>query len=311
MVFTNNTTGNFSFPTVGTISKTEVTIWIGIQFFLSLLGALLIVLLLMLMSRLHKLKTGSGYLIAHALLVDLTFCLVITPITNIPIYLKQIDFVFPYDCTFTSFLMLLIVYTANWTAVALAANRLIAILLPYWYKRFTSPRFTACVVMMIWSMTMVCAVPTLDLLPGLKHALLPSGSCGVVRNEGVTFAILGTLGTYVPLVLLTIMYSSLFLMFRLGRRFNEGRSESHKNLLKRRLSIAKVLVLSLLWYCLCTLPTVILTMFYGAWWRRDIRLLLYTRTTQILGYAASPVFFLVLRPEYRMAVKRLLNIGDK
>ncbi|XP_055330391.1 melatonin receptor type 1B-A-like [Paramacrobiotus metropolitanus] len=299
----SNTT-NSSSVQLRTITGSELTVWIVAQFVIGIVGAVLTILLLIIMHRQQRLRRGSGLLIAHALSVDLIFCLVISPVTVIPIYLHQMDIPVWYNCVLADFFLLVAIYLGNWTAVVLAINRLIAIILPQMYTKMTSLRFTTCLLIFVWTITITCNIPNLNIVPGLAHGRQASGACGLIQNDRGIFTILGVLGTYLPVALLGALYSCLFVL----SRFVNGRdrqNDAQRSLLKRKLAIAKALCLSFVWYCICILPPAVLNMYYAAWWNKEIRVLLYTRSAQLLGYAANPVFFFAVNAEYRAALRRL------
>ncbi|XP_055344779.1 adenosine receptor A3-like [Paramacrobiotus metropolitanus] len=300
---------NISSNSTKSLTKVELNIWITFQFGIGVIGAILIVVLLNTMSKLGKLKSGSGLLIAHSLTIDLTFCLIVSPVAVLPIYLTQSHITFSYDCVFVEFFLLLIIYAGNWTNVVLAVNRLIAVALPHFYTRITSRRFSTLLLVIVWVIAFACSIPTLNFVNGLRSGMLHSGACGLTQNKGATFTILGATGTYLPIVLLGMIYISLFLISRLmkgrGNLSTDTANEIHQRLvMKKRMSLAKALFLSYVWYCICILPPAVLNMFYATWWNKEIKLLLYTRGAQVLGYAASPVFFFAVNPEYRKSLRK-------
>ncbi|XP_055335741.1 neuromedin-U receptor 2-like [Paramacrobiotus metropolitanus] len=270
--------------------------------------AALIVLLLMVMSRLHKLKTGSGLLVTHALLTDLSFCLVLNPVINIPIYLTQMRIPMTYHCILPDFLLPFHIYLGNWTAVALAVNRVIAIVFPHLYPHVSSQRFSVGVLLVVWSIAMSCTVPIFA-VPGMLHGQLPSGACGLLRLQGVTFTVVGAIGSYLPIILLGIIYIGLFIYARVTKtHYRRNSADRQRTIWQKRLAIAKALFLCFAWYTVCTLPPSVLAIFYGFWWNKEVRLLLFTRGAQIIGYSASPVFFFAMNADYRAALKNYLCI---
>ncbi|XP_055353544.1 rhodopsin-like [Paramacrobiotus metropolitanus] len=299
---------NVTIPVILPVTKTEMIVWLTMQITIALTGALLIIFYLFAMHRLRKLTTGSGLLVAHALIIDLIFCLGGVPVIAIPVYLTQMQVHFEYSCMPVDFFLLFIMIAGNWTAVVLSINRWLAVVTPHHYARIATRRMSFLTLLFVWSVALGCSIPFLNTIPGMVHGILPSGICGLIRQSGPTTMILVVFGTYLPLVLMAIVYSSLFIYTRMQNKFNKIENQANEErpfrAFERRLRIAKALCLSFIWYCLCILPPPILTVFFASWWVKDIRMTLYTKTAQVLAYAASPVFFFAVGTEYRAVVKK-------
>ncbi|XP_055349167.1 uncharacterized protein LOC129596037 [Paramacrobiotus metropolitanus] len=269
----------------------------------------MIVLLMMTMSKLRKLTTFSGRLILQSLTIDLAFCLIANPMINVPIYLTQIHREFIYHCIPASFALIVVIHAGSWTGMALSVNRFFAIVAPFWSKKFQSQRYAIIVPICVLCVAIGCNIPPLY-SAGLTHGRLQSGGCGWVHKDGATVSLIGTIGTYLPLGVMFVIYSILFVVVELTKVSNRRQSMAggdlpQNRMLQRRLRITKALCLSFIWYCICTLPPAILVMFYAEWWNTEIRWLLCTKTAQVLAYAASPVFFFAVNGQYRIQLKKI------
>ncbi|XP_055335848.1 protein trapped in endoderm-1-like [Paramacrobiotus metropolitanus] len=285
----------------------QLTIWFTAQLGLSLGGSALFMLLLLVMYRLNKLQTGSGLLIAHSLVIELVYCLLMSPITTIQAFCQYFQVPFYYNCRWIGFFLILILYTEHWSGVMLALNRFIAVLLPHAYKKVSSKKGSAVAMGFAWTMSFFLNLTTLQFIPGLQYTRQSATSCRWVGGDGVAFRIVGLLGTYIPIIIQTTCYGSLFLIFQV-KKFRETPSanggERPCASVQKRLAMTKALCFSFLWYCACILPPAIMTQIDTGAWKQNLALLQYSRTSQLLGYAISPVFFFAVNDNYRSALKQ-------
>ena len=108
------------------------------------------------------------------------------------------------------------------------------------------------------------------------------------------------LGTYIPTVLMGVIYLTLFVRLALDGHVCFPRLDATEEATasgsrwekrhKRRVTMAKMLIASYVWYCLCLLPGPIIVTAYPHLLKRHLMLPHWTNGFLTLcGYAASPV----------------------
>ena len=113
------------------------------------------------------------------------------------------------------------------------------------------------------------------------------------------------LGTYIPTVLMGVIYLTLFVRLALDGHVCFPRFDATEEATasgsrwekrhKRRVTMSKMLIASYVWYCLCLLPSPIIVTAYPHLLRWHLMLPHWTNGFLALcGYAASPVSTLKL-----------------
>ncbi|XP_055330402.1 allatostatin-A receptor-like [Paramacrobiotus metropolitanus] len=288
--FSNLTSELANFTRPRLVSQQELYAWFTVTIVVGAIGAIFTCCLLMIMIVLNKFQTGSGIMIAHSQIVDFIICTILNIVQNATILQVQSGRFTPIDCRTVQFLQMLFVFVGNWSAVFLAANRFVAIVMPFYYKKVTTHWTLALSLLTAWAISLGCSLP-MYLNFNVVLGMQPTGACGTLKITGPFFGIMGFVSTYLPIALLGVLYITLFLLQKFSRfteRYRTEPSERQRESHRRRIALAKVLFCSFLWYCLCMLPPPILINFYPDVWRREFRLLMWTRTLLMVGYAVNP-----------------------
>ncbi|XP_055337120.1 allatostatin-A receptor-like [Paramacrobiotus metropolitanus] len=265
------------------VSPQELKAWFALTTAFGIVGAVLTLLLFMIMVILNKFRTGSGIMISHSQLIDFIICSILNPVQNVTILQIQSGRYTLIDCRFVQFTQILFVFVGNWSAVLLAGNRFVAIVLPLHYGKVTTRWALALGITTAWIISLACSVP-MYFNVGVVLGMQPTGACGTVQISGHFFQSVGIVSTYFPIALLGAMYMTVFLQQKLCKREAKRQREA----MRKRVALAKALCCSFLWYCLCMLPAPVLINFFPDVWRHEFRLLMWTRTLLIIGYAANP-----------------------
>jgi hypothetical protein len=137
----------------------------------------------------------------------------------------------------------------------------------------------------------------------------PYGACTTRANGGVYGTIWVVIGAYIPLAAMGFVYVMLFSRLALtqcsnssvaigsvrelqknGPHQSSGSNGPSERTLKRKISSAKMLVASYVWYCICFLPgPLILTEFPHLFARYPMLSHWMLRSLLLCGYAVSPV----------------------
>ncbi|OQV17426.1 hypothetical protein BV898_08529 [Hypsibius exemplaris] len=126
-----------------------------------------------------------------------------------------------------------------------------------------------------------------------------------------------TLGSYVPLASIGLSYLSLCGRWIIRKVQKRQRSPMQNEQAERRIAavkarqirLAKMLIASYLWHCMCFLPPPIL-LSSSPWLLGRYPMLIQlwlVKTMPMWGYVVSPFIFLALSSDYQAGVRDLLN----
>ena len=203
-------------------------------------------------------KSSSSPLIMHCIIIDLYITLVAAPAVIIPFYLGPTYPLPESVCKYQS-LYMYNAYAAGMVASCVVAlHRLIATMLPNYFKLFTKRFAIFFMVILPWIVaTLINIFPAIGV--GTKIVRSPtSGGCVVVTLTGSSMLVASIFGYYLPTVLMGVAY-----VIVLGKTSYEVyyRKKVSRSL-RRRLEISRMLFVSFLWHCLTVYPSVIIMTFY-------------------------------------------------
>ena len=276
-----------------------------------------IILLLLLVTSIHQnsLHTGSRILLVHLMLIQLIICAVFFPMQFEATHHSIVHQDAPHvECQ--SFILFFIstCFAENWSSVIMAFNRFVAIILPHSYIRCLTKRALTVSILLPWLIGFAISIPTYF---GVGAELIwnpKNGVCFTKKKSEVYVTAWFAVGVYCPMALMGVTYSALFLRLITKRRAVKVQSRANvspaslrvgasvsarptvrcRNAERRRhVQIAKMLMMSFVWYCLCFIPSPVVTTNFTDLYMRDAILQLWLgRTLSLFGYAASPVSIL-------------------
>ncbi|GAU92343.1 hypothetical protein RvY_04436 [Ramazzottius varieornatus] len=249
-----NHTQNFSIPLTNTH---ELHAAFAVSTIVGLFGVLANLLLLIVIIRLvrHNPDSGSHVLIANLVLIYLLSCCPVLPMVSIPFALS-ISMPDAY-CRYHSLFTYIVYWSANWTEACLGFNRVVAIYFPHKYSKYCNITVNCVLVALTWLLSLV--MTTLVAFFGGATRTVVFGQCEFnvkSRAGGVIIA----LNTFVPWALIAL--ASIAVIWRalqvyLARKVEatgNPRSNAQYNSYRRRLQVAKMLLLSFIWGTLCKMP---------------------------------------------------------
>ncbi|OQV22754.1 hypothetical protein BV898_03191 [Hypsibius exemplaris] len=298
--------------------------WFGLSISISIAGSGLLLLLLITSFRHRKLHTGAHILIIHVMLIQLLVCGIFYPIQNITTW-RIMTTMEPVEikCRYLAFFQSVASHTHNWASLILAVNRYAALAMPHQYKRLLQVKALIAMTLLPWVVGVAGNLPVYFGRGG--HFKMGRLGCSFRTDETAYSTVWVTLGAYLPVCLMGVTYIALFLQLSL-KRFRRRRitSISHENIHNsrrrrrssgwrvptrhaRQVGICKMLVASLLWYCLCFLPGPIVATGLPHLFAQYFMLRLWLISVMLCGYAASPMIFLALSSDYRTATQLMLR----
>ena len=301
---------------------TAVTLWFTITTLISFTGALLLLVVLLSAIQQKRHHTGTRLLIVHLMLLQLLLLGFIYPVVNIQSYLAVFDGANatiqsrpPIHCPSAMFLLIAAMHAESWASVLLAVNRFAATVFPHHYRKLVTKKALAVMIVLPWCVGLGDNAPLwfgvgLQYTPGRPYPMC------TVRATGVYAIAWATVGGYVPIVLMGVIYGALLVRLRFGRNKVSNtaprialelvsRSSLPSSRLQsmelgkraaaraRQLVLTKMLLLSFGWYTVCFLPGPLVTAAFPALAARYYSVILWlSRTLIICGIAASPVSIL-------------------
>ncbi|XP_055351261.1 adenosine receptor A2a-like [Paramacrobiotus metropolitanus] len=208
-------------------------------------------------------------------------------------------------------------FVANWLAVFLSINRLVAVAKPHLYRYLTTLCARRAMLIGSWILGLTAAAPTVGHHLYRHMATIP-GLCiihyGFAPGDEHLFEVVVTLGCYVPLALTLAVYVSLFAAMKCRTRHESipphersQRKYQGRSTIQRRISMARMLFISSASYCLCFYPIPVIMAFFPYVFHRYPMALLWLRTLVFAGFAAKPALYCALSVEYQQALKRLFR----
>ncbi|GAV07065.1 hypothetical protein RvY_16948 [Ramazzottius varieornatus] len=142
---------------------------------------------------------------------------------------------------------------ATWAEVALAANRIIAICFPLKYDRWVTKRSSLCMIAIVWAISI--AIVALFLLHiGAQYVKPPNAyACLPTIKDG--FGVFLSFATSnIPHSLVAASSVVIFGTAVYKLRISRSVSPQSGRLVRKRLVIAKAMGVSVVWWCVCSLP---------------------------------------------------------
>lgn len=282
------------------VHPTALTVWFWMMLTLNITGGITNIGLLWVIISNKKLRTGSGFLIAHLLFIEAQLCIVHMFILSITTY-----YIVPYTalsdtfCRYTLIGYYSSIYALNWTALMIGINRFVAVFFPHKYSLWSKQSVVVTMAVLSWAIAL-----TLNFLEFtgtiLKHeATPPWGTCGIIVFRMSSYLAMVSFAQAGPVSLLGALY--LIILGGIGirtiqhhRKVREGSSGKgaatvNSSLMRRRYRSAVMLFVAYLWYTSCLMPAPVAATLYPLQYTSYPLLSLFLRALLLFGYATNPV----------------------
>ncbi|OWA53948.1 hypothetical protein BV898_18372 [Hypsibius exemplaris] len=303
------------FPPLSRAKQTELTALVAITLTISLIGVLNNFLTLRVTWSAKLGKAGVSLLIFHFVFTNLLMCLVTLPAASFIVLAKRDGwFIAGNTCRFYTTLYSINVSVVNWSDAGLALNRFVALYLPHRYKAWTSAAVNAAIITCCWLISIGITLPFTVSAGGLGTVMSPLGQCQITA--------IGRLGTFLLAMVTYVPYAvsgagSLLILWkcfgfsRLRARDvapdRSGNPAAEYRRTRRRLNMAKMLVLTFLWSCICASPAYIITAMFASLYGTNPVSVMWGRTSTACQYAFTPCILLLSNAEYRRRLRDLMN----
>lgn len=289
-------------PYAAPTAKVSIDGWLTFSITVSIGGSLLLVLLLVTSFYHEKLHTGSRILIIHLMVMHLLICAIYYPLLNISSYMVLRGQIISIHCQPILLLHNGTMHAQNWASLVLAINRYTAITLPHCYKKLVTTKALIVMIVLPWLIGIGDTMPVYFGVGG-DFILAPPYGCVFQTNDGIYGTVWATIGGYVPIALMGIIYVTLFLQLAIAR-YHANRSVTNpitaqlsssipvsksRTTRTRQMSMVKMLVASFVWYCLCFIPGPLIVTEFPFLYAEHFMLRLWVLSIMLCGFAASPV----------------------
>lgn len=289
------------------IFSTTLSLWFWCMVLLSLAGGISNGGLMFLILNTKKLRSGSGFLIAHLLFVDGTLCLVHELILTISTY-----YFAPYAplndtfCRYTVFAFYTTINAANWTSLLIGVNRYIAIFYPHKYYLWSRKSVIISMMLTAWTVGIGCNLLGVFEIAAYFTPTRPWGTCGVIFIRKDLYQGFSTVGFTGPLLIVGGIYLYTMITVRcssLNGQVMDQKVAAECNLranmvFRRRYRSAVMLFVSHIWYFVCLMPAPLASTLYPAEYTSNALLSLVLRVLMLFGYATIPVSEAALSEDY-------------
>ncbi|OQV25473.1 hypothetical protein BV898_00414 [Hypsibius exemplaris] len=295
-----------------------LALWFAVMIVLCVLAATFNVILLVILCRVKKHRSGTGLLIAH---------LLVTGILMSAHYLVHALLVYANDawhitrhvhtCTVVHYLLTGTMYANSWTEAALGVNRFIATTCPHRYKSWTGRNITLAMIGLCWAIAFGTVLPMCFGRLGRFYAS-PWGQC-TLQTTSTAGTWIMSVNTYVPYVSVSIAVTAVvgqILVRRFTQRYHTAVDpmpaprilrQKHQQRVhnKRQLRVAGMLLLSFLFTVLCNLPLPVMVGQYYKVYMGNPLFRLWLRVGFLLQYLGTPLIFLVCNRDYRRSFTQI------
>ncbi|OWA52567.1 hypothetical protein BV898_17018 [Hypsibius exemplaris] len=317
---TTNTSAVVQRPLPPPTSFLTSNTWFIFTIFVSFSGTIIILILLAASVQQRDLRVGTRILIIHLMCIQLLICSVLTPVQTIATYKVLIGQEIRLECVPLQLLQFGAMYAENWSSALLAINRFVAIQLPHHYKKLLSARIIGAMIILPWIVGIGITVPLLFGIGGIFTWNPQAGICSA-KPTGPYIVTLVALGAYVPIAVMGIVYVTICvgLTWRRSRKIvGQGNPsvditlQGARKTQRRQVAMTNMLVVSFLLYCICFVPSPVISTNFPHLLVGNFMLQLWiTKTLVLCNYAVNPVIFLVLSSDHRRGVSDLFTSATR
>lgn len=307
-LFRNSSNGTFADWTDAHPAMYEclLTSWLSVMLVITVCGTVSNTVLLIIIGRSKRLRSGTGFLIFHLLATGLLMCGIHYPIHIVLVYGSNYWFTLPANiCSYVYYLLIVTKYANNWFEAWLGVNRFVAAVCPLFYSNLTTPKFAVFIVAFSWLFSALTVLPyCMNYLGVFTVSLL--GQC-VMRSTSVTGIALQSFNSYAPYAVVcfaTVAIVGKTLLRKWHARVPQAapvipapvglrwrKPILQRLLFHRRTNPARMLFLSFVFCVLCNLPTSVMTSIsFSAAFSSYVPLLrIYLHVCLLSQYAFTPV----------------------
>ncbi|OQV23364.1 hypothetical protein BV898_02810 [Hypsibius exemplaris] len=299
------------FPVLSHAKQTELTAWIGTSLTISSLGVFNNLLILRVMWLEKHSKSGLNLLLLHFTAVNVLVCLASFLVPFSFVLVRRNGWpITGAPCQYIHTIATINVFVINWSDAGLAANRVVALYRPHCYKAWTRKPVIVAAIASSWLISMAVTIPFAAAAGGLGIGLSSLGLCFYIMSSSRLGLYLIAMGSYVPYAISGTCALLILLKFCSGaRRGNavSGIGEANRRRTEtRRLNVAKMLLLTLLWSGVCVGPGYLTaTVFPGLYASNPVSVL-WTRTSFACQFAFTPWVLLLSNREYQKRLKSII-----
>ncbi|OQV13699.1 hypothetical protein BV898_12093 [Hypsibius exemplaris] len=307
---------NFSpptnFPFLAQAKQTELSAWIAVILTINFIGVLINLLLLRITWLAKLQKCGVSFLIVHFLLANLVMSLVSVPAGVFVLLAKRDGWhIDGSACYIVQTLVTINMTVINWADVGLAVNRFVALYYPHRYKAWASTPTNVAVLCCNWFISVATMIPYTFTIGGQGIISAPLGNCFLMMT-GRLGPFLTAMMAYVPYTLTGI--GSLLILWKcFGYRVLDTATVSsadgdssvgaNHRLAQRRLNMAKMLLFTFLWTCVCTLPTYVVNTQFPWLYGANPVSVMWIRPAMTCQFTFTPCILLWCNTEYQRRLK--------
>ncbi|XP_055348360.1 uncharacterized protein LOC129595389 [Paramacrobiotus metropolitanus] len=327
---TSSANSSFIFPVIK-LRDDQFTIFFNVSLTLCICISSLILFVIILIAWNQRLRTGSGVLILHQLIVEFQLVAIHWPIFLWMLATSQhsgtsqtVTF-----CRHYHFSYMITVTASLWGLAFLALNRFVAIYLPFHYNKFISHMSLTIMIVLMWSIGFFTHLPFYLGAEGGFVPAPPSGICSIYNQQSaMIYALTNIPRTYLPLTFSALLYLLVFAKVgyakwqkvmvitpnRINHIFftassnnaNPGR-KVNRELYQNRVTMARMLFIAAIIHCICFLTVPIGVTVAPGLYQRSPLYRNWLRTLFFVGYVSTPVLLLGMSKSHRDSAKRMLR----
>ncbi|GAU87546.1 hypothetical protein RvY_00376 [Ramazzottius varieornatus] len=251
-----NFNGSFEEPSLP--SPSSITSWFVLSTTFHLFGGLTNLSLIIAAYNDRQSRPGSRLLVANLAFAGFLLSLVLSFGVTVATYFSYLGLTWllphPGHCVFYAMYQVAIAAT-SWADVCLAVNRLAAICFPHQYNRVGSRKVSALMIAIAWAISIIdIGLHSSGKFGGLLERS-SNGLCSlrVTERRGGFLVFLTVVIPYALVGVASVpIFITAFIKIRAARM--SPQPQRRGTVLKKRLVIAKAMLASLIWCCLCAVP---------------------------------------------------------
>ncbi|OQV26001.1 hypothetical protein BV898_00135 [Hypsibius exemplaris] len=287
------------------LKQVELFLWIIFTTLLCFVGVINNTLVLLVTWPKTNGTTGLNLLIFHFIFINLFICLFNIPVSIFMILAKQAGFVpDPAACQYIQTLYTTGFDAVNWSDAFLASSRFVVFFFPHNYQAWTTKTANFGIIMLTWFVSFGAVLPVAFGMGG-KMLMLPLGQC--------VYLPLGPLGKFFTASMsLPYGIASLGSLLILCKTCHVSRlygmvSDRHRRIMVHRIRLAKMLLFTILWSVICSVPLGVITLNFQSMFVENPVSVLWLRTCLASQCGFTPCILLLSNAEYRSRLARMFD----
>ncbi|OQV26141.1 hypothetical protein BV898_00263 [Hypsibius exemplaris] len=270
-----------------------------------LIGTLFNILCLAAIFTYPPLRHRGSILVANFVLVNLLLSATVYPISLVALSCHYYCYLPDNNCNW-AYYFYFILQSLTWQECFLALNRFVAIVLPHEYHYVSSTKATFAFIFLGYFIPLILNLsPAGSSVPTYTETA-PFGGCLYNQNGNPIFRDTHAIvGVYLPMTVVGLSYCAIFVRVGISR-YDAGGAKLSSSM-QRRLTLAKMLFASFIWYCLTYLPQPILTAAFPSIYFIYPATYFYARWALFMGAGANAIIYATTNKDYRHGMLFVLN----